>query len=466
VTPPTDRLPDDPPETPALTALVELRRAAVKPHAPAELQRGLATLRSRIASEGSSRPALIRGALFGAAVLVVVLGAVQLVSHFRAAPRAGSERPPVALQRIEGGALVEGGYLAEAGRAGIQVYFNEGTRFVLQPRTRGRLREITREGATLSIEEGAASLNVTQDPTRRWAIEAGPFLVTVKGTVFDVSWDPTDERFDLKLRRGRVVVSGPVVGGSIPLRAGQHLAIRLPLAETVITETALEESARDDSARDDQNHEGDRDDSGTDLRRAPPRTMPPPVSAAPGRAVPPRRAVASRSPPDSSEPMLGDARSASARPWPALLAAGQWDRILAEAERRGVEATLEQAPTEDLFALADAARYSHRVDLASAALLAQRRRFPDSPRSLDAVFLLGRVAELRDGDTARAMAFYDQYLGQAPDGPYAALAMGRKMILARDARDLAKARRIAREYLVRFPTASYAAAARALARGP
>jgi len=452
----TDRPGVDPPETPALAALVELRRAAVKPHGPADLQRGLATLRSRLAGDRSYRPALIRGALFGAAVLAVVLGSMRLAAHFRAAPPA--ERPSVALQRIEGGTLVEGGYLAEAGRAGIKVYFTEGTQFVLTPRTRGRLREINQNGATLSIEEGAASLNVTQDPTRRWAIEAGPFLVTVKGTVFDVSWDPENERFDLKLRRGRVVVTGPVVGGSIPLRAGQHLAVRLPLAETVITETALEGAAPDD----------DHEDEPTAARGGSPATMPPPTPPpAPGRALPAKRAIAGRSTPESGgEPLAAEIKGTEARRWPALLAAGQWDRILTDAERRGVETTLEQAPSEDLFALADAARYSHRVDLANAALLAQRRRFPESSRSLDAIFLLGRVAELRDGEGARAMTFYDQYLRQAPEGPYAALAMGRKMMLSRDGGDLARARTIAREYLVRFPAGSYASAARALARGP
>jgi len=457
MTDPSDKDPADPAETPALAALVELRRAAVKPHSPADLQRGLATLRSRLAGDRSYGPALIRGALFGAAVLAVVLGSIRLVAHFRAAPTAA--RPAVALQRIEGGTLVEGGYLAEAGRAGIKVYFTEGTQFVLTPRTRGRLREINRNGATLSIEEGAASLNVTQDPTRRWAIEAGPFLVTVKGTVFDVSWDPENERFDLKLRRGRVIVTGPVVGGSIPLRAGQHLAVRLPLAETVITETALEGAARDDD-------EGE--DEPTAARAGSPATMPPPTTLpAPGRGLPGKRAVTGRSTSESGvEPLAAEVKRAEPRRWPALLAAGQWDRILTDAERRGVETTLEQAPSEDLFALADAARYSHRVDLANAALLAQRRRFPESSRSVDAIFLLGRVAELRDGEGARAMTYYDQYLRQAPAGPYAALAMGRKMMLSRDGGDLARARTIAREYLVRFPAGSYASAARALARGP
>ena len=83
------------------------------------------------------------------------------------------------------------------------------------------------------------------------------------------------------------------------------------------------------------------------------------------------------------------------------LAAGQLDRILAEAERAGVKATLDRASGEDLLALADAARYRRRMELAREALLAARRRFPDSPRSLDAAFRLGRVEEASDSGLAR-----------------------------------------------------------------
>jgi hypothetical protein len=71
--------------------------------------------------------------------------------------------------------------------------------------------------------------------------------------------------------------------------------------------------------------------------------------------------------------------------------------------------TLQTASSDDLFALADAARYRRRADLARSALLAQRRRFPSSPRSLDAIFLLGRVEELRAGGRAPAIEWYDEY---------------------------------------------------------
>ena len=76
---------------------------------------------------------------------------------------------------------------------------------------------------------------------RRWQVDVGPFLVTVKGTVFTVSWDAATETFELKLRHGRVTVSGPVTGGEIALRAGQRLLVALPQGETVISEPQPEE---------------------------------------------------------------------------------------------------------------------------------------------------------------------------------------------------------------------------------
>jgi TolA-binding protein len=154
------------------------------------------------------------------------------------------------------------------------------------------------------------------------------------------------------------------------------------------------------------------------------------------------------------------------RRWPDKLASGHWDRILEEVERAGVKATLERSSSEDLFALADAARYRRRTDLARAALLAERRRFPGSPRSLDAAFLLGRVEESGERGMHRAVEWYDEYLARAPAGAYAAEALGRKMILTNELEGSATALPVAEEYLRRFPKGSYAGAARALRRAP
>lgn len=147
------------------------------------------------------------------------------------------------------------------------------------------------------------------------------------------------------------------------------------------------------------------------------------------------------------------------------MARGDWDSILADVEQDGLEKTLRSATSRDLFALADAARYRRRTDWARAALMAQRERFPSSTRSVDAAFLLGRVEEATGSGRRQAVAWYDSYLSRAPNGSYAAEALGRKMILIKELEGALQARPIAEEYLRRFPNGSHAAAARALSQG-
>jgi ferric-dicitrate binding protein FerR (iron transport regulator) len=427
--------PGAPGEDPALAALVALRRQAEQPPTEAQLAEGLRALRARFAGVRRRRPLGWRLSMAGAAAALLLVAGLWGASRLRSGwPMTRA----VAVARIEGGALLDGGYLAEAGHAGVGVFFNEGSSFVLTPGTRGRLREVLADGARFAIEEGAASLQITPSTARRWSVEAGPFLVTVKGTAFNVAWDPVSERFELVLRRGHVVVSGPVAGGDIPLRAGQRLVIVLPRAETHITEAPAEDEA---------------------VRSAPLDRPAPP--AMPDAKSPGGRAASAGA---TAPPAL--ARSVPGRRWAELLAAGRWDRILADVDRDGVDATLGSASSEDLLALADAARYRRRVELARAALLAQRHRFPGSARALDALFLLGRVEELSADGAARAIGYYDDYLARAPRGGYAAEALGRKMILTNDLGGPGRARPIADEYLRRFPGGSYAGSARALGHAP
>jgi hypothetical protein len=164
--------------------------------------------------------------------------------------------------------------------------------------------------------------------------------------------------------------------------------------------------------------------------------------------------------------LFGPAKVDGEHRWAESLATGNLDRILADVERAGVKSTLENASIEDLFALADAARYRRRTDLARETLLAERRRFPGLGRSLDAAFLLGRVEEASERGMARAVQWYDEYLARAPTGTYASEALGRKMILTRKLEGASQAQPVAQEYLRRFPNGAYAGSARALRRAP
>ena len=248
-------------------------------------------------------------------------------------------------------------------------------------------------------------------------------------------WDPTNEQFELKLRQGRVAVSGPVLGEELILRPGQNLSVNLARGETVITDGRVE-------------------------KPSPPAASQVAPSASASAPLPSATAGA-----PLAQSSAGT-RAGSERQWNLALANGQWDRILADVERAGVEASLRSLSSDELFALADAARYRRRPDLARSALLTQRERFPNSSRASDAVFLLGRVEELRVGGKTTAVKRYDEYLARAPSGTYAAEALGRKMILVKDLEGPESARPVAAQYLKRFPSGSYADAARSLERAP
>jgi hypothetical protein len=428
----------EPEEPRALTVLTELYLENLEAPTPTEIDREFDVFLARVTSAKARRRGLVRWSLAGATAVLCTLVVVRVASvHQRRSPTPDQS---TLTYQIEGGAVLEGGYLRESGHAGMKVLFNEGSTFALTAGARGQIRSVDKEGAHVAIERGAASFQVTRSSGRRWLVDVGPFLVTVKGTVFGVSWDPLSEQFDLSLRQGSVVVSGPISAGEIALRAGQHLAVNLARTETVITE-------------DDAEHED------AVVGAAAPRAMPAPNLQPAGGSNKPNGPGLAGAP-------ASIAKTWGERRWSDELARGHWDRILDDVQRIGVDASLSRAPSEDLFALAYAARYRRNPDLARAALLAARRRFPDSPRAPEAIFLLGRVEESREGGTAQAISRYDEYLARAPAGSFVGEALGRKMTLVDKFKGPARARPVAEEYLRRFPEGSYAGLARALMRVP
>jgi hypothetical protein len=429
------REPMDPLET------LELKRCCdlMGPPTSGELQRGLDGFLAYVHPRKEYRQwRWRRWSLAGAAAAMSTLLALQAPAVFRRFSRA-PEAPALAY-RVEGGRELESGYLRESDHAGLRVLFNEGSRFDLAPGARGRIRTVDKEGAHLAVERGAASLGIVPGGTRRWLVDVGPFMVTVKGTVFAVSWDPVSEQFELNLQRGHVVVSGPASAGEIALRAGQRLVVNLARSESVISDEGQKPAGPAGGAV--------------------PDTSPPRDEAAPIASPEPLAPRWSPTTTSRAEKVTSDHR------WSEQLARGNWDRILDEVRRIGVNETLSKASSEDLFALANAARYHHQTDLARAALLAERRRFPASPRALGALYLLGRVEESREVGIAQAIAWYDEYLAHAPNGPLAGEASGRKMILTEKLEGPARARVVAQEYLRRFPKGNYAGSAREIVGAP
>jgi hypothetical protein len=352
---------------------------------------------------------------------------------------------------VDGGRIGVGGTIEAEGDAEARLAFSDGTEVRLARGTRASIRALDAFGARLSLAEGSAHVDVVHLPGARWSIDAGPFRIAVTGTAFTVGWAQADERLDVRMERGNVEIAGPLSDNPIALRSGQHLVVRARERETLIRDAddpvasppALSPAAR----------------AGNGLLDAPRPAASPARrgSATTGRA----RMTAVPSP----HPSAPSAPSADRPDWSAELAAGDFEAILGEAERRGVDACLADASSADLADLADAARFEQRDGLARRALLAQRRRFPLSGPARDAAFLLGRVEEAERSLPA-ALTWYDTYLAESPGGAYASEALGRKMVASAEVSGEDRARQLALEYLGRFPQGAYAARARAFTRRP
>jgi hypothetical protein len=302
--------------------------------------------------------------------------------------------------------------------------FSDGTRIEMAPKARGRVLSLGARGGRIAIEEGTAHVEVAHHRGAEWLFQAGPFAITVHGTAFSVGWRASDEHFDLRMETGVVSVKGPVSGGEIVLRAGETLSIG--------------------------------------LRERQPTSLGPPLPETPGPSQPAVHATRNVAP----EPERRIVGAKERGHWPAELAEGRASQVVQEARRLGIAQVLSTRSSEDLSALADAARFERESALARDTLLAQRKRFPGSARAVEASFLLGRLEDESTGGPERALGWYDRYLAEAPGGAYVSETLGRKMMVLERAHRRSEAASIAAAYLQRFPSGTYAAAAEALARQP
>lgn len=359
----------------------------------------------------------------GAAVIVTIVG----VGLTGSMVRTNSSTADLSY-RVDNHSPPPSGYVSTPPTAESLLAFSDGSKVRMAARSRGRVVQVTDRGARFSLEEGKASVDIIPRPRAQWLFEAGPFLVTVHGTSFTVAWNPVDAVFDVRLENGAISVASPLAGPEIQLRMGQTLRVSLRDQTSTIGTTAS-----------------------SDVSPVP---RAPPIVASPSLEVPPAMAPA---------PVAYSGRW-SHRDWTAAVKENRSADVVADADRRGLATVLERADSEDLWALANAARYGGRYSLANHALLAQRKRFPASDRARDAAFLLGRLHDDDRNGPDNALGWYDRYLAEARDGVHVSDALGRKMTLLERWNRHAESLTVAEEYLQRFPGGFYVNAARALLR--
>jgi hypothetical protein len=355
---------------------------------------------------------------------------------------------------VVGGSVSDGGYVRAGAKPGTEVRFSDGSMLALDPGTSTRVTDLNPNGSHVFLESGRARVRVTHRPHARWTVDAGPYSVKVVGTEFDIRWSSNEEVFDVALRKGAIVVTGPLATRGLTMEAGQHLVANVKHGEIFLDRaraTGPAEALGEDEAF-----------------GAGPEEAPPAARSAPsvdGRAV--EHAGARGAHGRVGLPASGALAPAAAETtasWSKRVAEGDFQAVVAEAQRRGLDATLGVAPAPELAALADAARYVRRHDVARRALLAERERFPKSREGREAAFFLGGLSEDEPGaDASRAaLDWYDRYLSDSPQGAYAPHALGREMVLVHKLQGADAARPIAARYLERFPNGPYAGPARKL----
>jgi hypothetical protein len=405
----------------ALRRLCELARAAFSEDLTAREEAG--RMRLELALSAHPRP---RRALTVAFALTATAATVLLALRWhQSAPSIGFRVVP------ETGVAHATQDLGSAGR----IDFSDGSRVSVAAEASASVTSIDARGARIRLDRGHLSANIVHLPQASWSIAAGPYQVLVTGTAFDMNWSPDAQTLELWLRQGSVLVKGPSAGQGLAVVAGQHVLASATSGQIVLD--ALVPAA----------------------------AAPPPAVAAvePSAPVAPpseRPLPAMRESPHANRPSPVP-RSSSPEPtltWPQALARGEFQRVLDEAERRGIDDVLSRATSADLAALADAARYGRRNDLARQTLLAQRRRFPQTSAGRDAAFFLGTLDESRTGRDAEtnALEWYGRYLAENPTGSYGGQALGRRLVLFDSLHDRVAAREAAASYLAKFPAGPYA----------
>lgn len=325
-----------------------------------------------------------------------------------------------------------GTWIAAPDGADLPLKFSDGSAITVAPGTRARVTSLESTGAHILLERGRAVASVVHHENTRWEVAAGPFQVTVLGTRFTVSWDPLTEEFRLHLHEGKVLVSGSFLRAPQPVLQGQTLRALCKEGRSEIV--ALQNGGHADALA-----------SGE--ASAPPRalTQPDALGQSDSRSS------------DMPDPRASDPLRRSS--WVDLAAAGKFREAVESAEQSGFEAECRRASGRDLLTLGDAARLAKNPARARQAYLAAKGKIPGGGR---ATYGLGLVAFDQQRDLAEAAKWFEVYVAQHSSGGLRSEAQGRLIEAYQRMGHSEKARRVAQQYLIEYPTGAHAALARQL----
>lgn len=349
------------------------------------------------------------------------------------------------IARIDGSESSIVGRWVKTGEETRQVHFSDGSQLALFPNTEVKVESADPKQTRVRLGEGRTHVHVIHNKATDYRFEAGPFEVRVTGTKFDLAWQSKEKHLELVLLEGGVLVTGPGLEAPRKVGPGEFLQLDAvdPRADGAPDEEARGEEKIDagaDAGADEPSPEISREASAESPRQ--------PKEHALGAARIEKKGVT-----DPKGPAPANVEGAS---WQTLLESGQRGAAVRAAEARGAASALSLGSSSSLFALAQAARLEGSPRFARELLLGLRETRGERGQT---AFYLGKIAYDQLGNKAEAKKWFETYLREAPTGTFAEQAWARLFELAGSGE---QGRKLAREYLERYPSGASSARARSL----
>jgi len=316
---------------------------------------------------------------------------------------------------------------AKAGDEAID--FSDGTEVLLRSESEVRVTRVTAHGADVLLEKGAAHVAVVhRDKQTRWNFHAGPYRVAVVGTKFELRWNPETGGLEVEMDEGIVEVDGPGLSKQRVTTRQKLEAFSNPPRASLYLETPPALAAAD----------------------AQPQTEPPSV-----RVLPIKKSPAEKAP---------EKPKAQGATWRYLADQGDAIGAMRAADEAGFSWLTRSLPKSDVLLLGDTARKARQPAYAREAWLRVRERFPGSDAATAAAMRLGDLAAAVEHNDASAAKWFALAVKEAPNADTAPVAMGRWLeVLVHDGKT-AEAKKVAADYVKRFPNGEKVAEARELLR--
>ncbi|MBN2803712.1 MAG: FecR domain-containing protein [Deltaproteobacteria bacterium] len=323
-------------------------------------------------------------------------------------------------------AKVPSRWLVSGAESESMTFFDK-SKITLGSNSSARVIETAPHTVRVLLEEGEADVYVTHTDKTDWMLEAGPYTVVVTGTAFVLSWNGSSKEFSLLLKKGSVIVTGPMIEeGKI---VASHNRLKAWVDEKRIEMTEEESPAQIETAEDQIGREN-KNNSFSDKKKSLNRKL------------------------KNSSNDSNNSKSVSLS-WSELCQEGQFKEVVEKAVARGVNDVVATETVAELMALGEAARLTRNRTIAEQTYKSVRKRFSKTKASGAAAFYLGKMAIDQYDSFKTAAYWFNIYLAEEGRGRFAMDALGRLIEAEQKTGNIAGAKSSASLYLKRFPKGTH-----------